>query len=116
MEQRFGEPWIWKSGNTKPRCESIQISFISFEEMIAFSILFNGLESSKPLVTKFQKQNSDIYQTYQMNDQVVQYLKYFRKNIETELGHWYSLEWYALEVVTAVGGKESKARAVKYFQ
>lgn len=116
MEQHFEEPWIWQSRNTKPWCQSIQISFISFEEMIAFSILFNGLESLKPLVTKFQKQNSDIYQTYQINDQVVQYLKYFRKNIETQFGHWHSLEWYTLEVATAVGGKESKPRAIKYFQ
>ena len=43
-------------------------SFTYFKEMIAFSILFNGLETLKPLVTKLQKQSCNIYQAWQMID------------------------------------------------
>ena len=39
--------------------------------MIAFSIWLNGLEPLKPLVTKLQKRNTDIYQAYQMIYQVI---------------------------------------------
>ena len=54
---------IVKYQTTGPRNQS---SFTRFQEMIVFSILFNGLESLKPLVIKLQKRNSDVYQSYPM--------------------------------------------------
>ena len=87
LEEKFGEPWSWDSGNGKPRAQAIYTSFTSitrFEKLIAFSILFNGLEPLKLLVIKC---SSDIYEAYQMIDKVITNIKYLRENIDHEFDH-----------------------------
>ena len=80
-EEKSGEPWSWDSVSTKPRAQAIYTSFTRFEELIAFSILFNGLEPLKLLVIKCI---SDIYEAYQMIDKVITDIKYLRENIDHE--------------------------------
>ena len=48
-----------------------------------------------------------------MIDQVIEDIKYFLENIETEFDHWYSM---VLEMATTVGTKESKPRTTNCFQ
>ena len=36
LEEKFGEPWSWDSGNGKPRAQAIYTSFRRFEGLIAF--------------------------------------------------------------------------------
>ena len=55
----------------------------------------------------------DIYQAYQMIDQVIEDLKYFRKNINHEFDHWSSM---AQKMITAVRERKSKPRTTKFFQ
>ena len=62
----------------------------SFEHIAAFSLVFNGLEPLKPLVTKLQERNQDIYKTYQMTDNVVSELKGFGDNVDIEFEHWFN--------------------------
>ena len=46
-----------------------------FDHIVAFSVLFHGLEPTKPLVTKLQKRSQDIYQAYCMIDKVLSDLR-----------------------------------------
>ena len=62
----------------KPRTHGICISFTRLEELLGFSFLFNGLEPLKPHVTELHKRNSDIYEAYQITDQISEDLKYQR--------------------------------------
>ena len=62
----------------------------SFEHILAFSLVFNGLEPLKPLVTKLQKRNLDIYKAYQMTDNVIFELKGFRDNVDMEFKNWFN--------------------------
>lgn len=64
---------------------------IRFEELIAYSILINGLEPLKPLIIKLQIRNSDIYEAYQMIDRVITDVKHLRENVDHEFDHWYEL-------------------------
>ena len=43
----------------------------TFDHIIAFYVLLHGSEPTKPLVTKLQKRNRDIYQAYCMIDKVL---------------------------------------------
>ena len=79
--------------------------------MIAFSVLFNGLEPLKPLVIKLQKRNSDIYEAYQMIDKLITDIKYLRENINHEFDQGYEL---TRKMVVAVGSQESKPRTTVF--
>ena len=57
----------------------------SLEHILAFSLVFDGLEPLKPLVMKLQKRNQDIYKTYQITDTVISELKRFRDHLDVEL-------------------------------
>ena len=46
-------------------------------------------EVIRPLATKLQKQDQDVYYTYQMVDDVRQRLEEIRTNVETEFSGWY---------------------------
>ena len=62
----------------------------SFEHILAFSLVFDGLEPLKPLVKKLQKRNQDIYKAYQTIDSVISELKGFRGNVDIEFEHWFN--------------------------
>ena len=111
LGEKFGEPWSWDSANTKPRAQAIYTSLTRFEELIAFSVLFNGLEPLKPLVMKLQKRNSDIYEAYQMIDKLITDIKYLRENINHEFDQGYEL---TRKMVVAVGSQESKPRTTVF--
>ena len=63
----------------------------SSEHILAFSVVFNCLEPLKPLVTKLQKPNQDIYMAYSLTDLVISDLKRYRSNIDQEFKAWYNL-------------------------
>ena len=60
----------------------------SREHILVFSLVFNGLKPSKPLVTKFQTRNQDIYKAYQITNNVMSELKGFRVNVNIEFERW----------------------------
>ena len=74
----------------------------SFEHILAFSLVFNGSEPLKPLVTKLQKGNQDIYKAYQMTDKFIFELKVFRDNVDIEFEHWFSFAVKLKEGVNTV--------------
>ena len=60
----------------------------SFEHILSFSVVFNALERIKPLVTKLQIRNQDIYTAYHMTDSVLRELKNWKDDIDNEFRHW----------------------------
>ena len=54
-----------------------------------FSIVFSTLEPIKPLVTKLQKCNQDIYTVYQMTDSILREFKDYKDGIDIEFEDWY---------------------------
>ena len=73
----------------KAKSQDLFVAYRSFENILAFSAVFNSLESLKPLVTKSQKWNQDIYMAYRMIDLVMSYLKRYLENIDEEFKAWY---------------------------
>ena len=61
-----------------------------FEHISAFSLVFDGLERLKPLLTMLQKRNQDICKAHQMSDSVISDLKGFRHNVDIECEHWFN--------------------------
>ena len=54
----------------------MQIHLVAFaRRLVAFAVLCKGLEPLKALVTKLQKHNQDVYEAYQMIDQVINNLR-----------------------------------------
>ena len=53
-------------------------------------MLFHSLEATKPLVTKLQKRNQDIYESYCMIDVVMSDLLGIQSNIDTEFKVWFT--------------------------
>ena len=53
-----------------------------FDRLFAFAVFYNGLEALKPLVTKLQKRNQDIFQVYQVIDQIINDLRETKDNME----------------------------------
>ena len=62
--------------------------------------MYNGLEPLKPLATKSQKRNQDIYQAYQMIDEVVNDIRETKDNMDEEFHHCYEM---ACEMTKSVG-------------
>ena len=72
----------------------MQGSFVAtclFEHILAFSVAFDRLEPLKPLVTKLQERNQDIYIAYSMTDLIMSDMKPYRENIDKEFKPWYNL-------------------------
>ena len=61
-----------------------------FEQISAFSLVFDGLERLKPLLTMLQKRNQDIYKAHQMSGSVISDLKGFRDNVDIECEYWFN--------------------------
>ena len=66
------------------KAQSLYAACLSFEHIVAFSLLFNGLEPPKPLVVKLQKPNQEILKGYCMIDAIVSNIMDYRRNIGQE--------------------------------
>ena len=89
LEEKYNKNWTWDE-ETKIKAQGLFAATKSFEHILAFSLVFNGLEPLKPLVTKLQKRNLDIYKAYQMTDNVIFELKGFRDNVDIEFKNWFN--------------------------
>ena len=73
-------------------------------------MLFHSLEPTKPLVTKLQKRNQDIYQAYCMIDKVLSDLRDIQSNIYTESKVWFT---FAVDMSKSVGVEPSLLRTAR---
>ena len=70
--------------DTKTKAQGLYAACSSFTHIVAFSVLFNGLEPLKPLVVKLQKRDQDIFKGYYMIDTIVSDLMDYRRNVDKE--------------------------------
>ena len=64
--------------------QKLKVFFLHVEDLIVLSPLlffYNGLEPLESLVTKLQKHNQNIYQAYQMIDQIINDLRETKDNM-----------------------------------
>ena len=81
LEDKFEEKWTWDA-DTKTKAQGLYAACPSFAHIVAFSVLFNGLEPLKPLVVKLQKRNQDIFKGYYIIDTIVSDLMDYRRNVD----------------------------------
>ena len=74
LEETFNEK-LTLDAEAKVKSQDLFVASCLFEHILAFSTIFNSLDPLKPLVTKSQKRNQDIYMAYSMIDLVMSYLK-----------------------------------------
>ena len=101
-----------RDASTKAKAQGLYTACTKFSHLISFSILFNGLEPLKPLVTKLQKRNLDIYKAYHIIDEVVLDLENIRTNIDEEFRRWYDM---AEEMTESVGAQVQFPRGSTCF-
>ena len=88
LEERFNGK-LTLDAETKVTSQDLFVVSRSFENILVFSAVFNSLEPLKPLVTKSQKRNQNIFIAYRMIDLVISYLKRYLENIDEEFKAWY---------------------------
>ena len=109
IEEKHKEKCSWDK-ETVSKAQGIFATCRRFDRLVAFAVLYSGLELLKPLVTKLQKRNQDIYQAYQMIDQVINDLREKKDNMDEEFHHWYEM---ACEMAKSVGVMPSEPRLAK---
>ena len=98
--------------DTKTKAHGLYAACSSFTHIVAFSVLFNGLEPLKPLVVKLQKRNQDIFKGYYMIDTIVSDLMDYRRNVDKEFSIWYG---FAVKMANSIDVEPSTPRIAKYW-
>ena len=109
LETEINEKW-YQDQESQSKVEVLFSSCRRFDRPVAFAVLFNGLEPLKPLVTKLQKRNQDIYHAYHMIDQVISDLNDTKRDIENEFKRWFK---FAIDMAASVGVDPEKPRTAK---
>ena len=109
LEKKHKEKSSWDK-ETISKVQGLSAACQRFDRLVAFAVLYNVLEPLKPLVTKLQKHNQDIYQAYQTIDQVINDLRETKDNMDEEFHHWYEM---ACEMAKSVGVMPSEPRLAK---
>ena len=112
LETESNKKWYWDQ-ESQSKAQGLFSSCRRFDRLVAFAVLFNGLEPLKPLVTKLQKRNQDIYHTYHMTDQVISDLKDTKRDIENEFKEWFK---FATDMAAFVGVDPEKPRTAKCWR
>ena len=101
LAEKHKEKWSWdKETASKAQGLFAVCRRYRCDRLVAFTVLYNGLEPLKPLLTKLQKRNQDIYQGYQMIDQVINDLRETKDNMDEQFHHCYEM---ACEMAKSVG-------------
>ena len=74
---------------TRTKAQGLLTIVTSSRAIIAFITTKNVLENVRPMVSKLQKRDSDIYQSYSMIDQTRERMITTRQEIEEEYSDWY---------------------------
>ena len=108
MENETVEYWCWNSESIN-KAQGLFAVCRKFDHIV-FSVLFHGLEPTKPLLTKLQKRNQDIYQAYCMINKVLSDLRDIQSNTDVEFKVWFT---FAVEMAKTVVVEPSLPRAAR---
>ena len=90
--------------DTKTKAQGLYATCSLFEHIVAFFVLFNGLEPLKLLVVKLPKSR------YYMIDTTVSDLKDYRRNVDKEFSIWYG---FAVEIANSIDVEPSTPHIAK---
>ena len=85
LEEKHKEKWSWDK-ETISKGQGFFAACRRFDSLVAYAVLYNGLEPLNPLVTKLQKGINDLRKT--------------KHNMDEEFPHWYEME---CEMAKSVG-------------
>ena len=98
--------WDWDR-ETRVRAEGLKASLQSFQTIVTFIITKNILEEVRPLASKFQKRDQDIYEAFVMVDSVIDSIESIRVCIDGNFSSWYQ---EILDLAKKIGVSESVLR------
>ena len=85
-----GESEFWKwDPDTRVRARGMLSSLKTSAHIVGFCIAKNALQIVKPLASKLQKTDQDVYQAFQMIDGAIERLEQMRESIDKEFSDWY---------------------------
>ena len=108
------ENWKWDR-ETRVKAQGLLSSMKTSSNIVAFQVVRNTLEVIRPLATKLQKQDQDVYHAYQMVDDVRQRLEEIRTNVETEFSGWYEASQTMAEEVDSEAVLKSITKGMSAF-
>ena len=109
MQIEIKKKWYWNQ-ESQSKAQGLFSSCRRFNSLVAFAVLFNGLEPLKPLVTKLQKKNQDTYHACHKIDKVISDLKDTKRDIENEFKGRFK---FATDMAASVGVDPENHRTVK---
>ena len=80
--------WNWDR-ETLVKAQGLLSTLTTFQHIISFVIAKNTLHTVKGIAAKLQKNGRDIYEAYQMIDDVRSILKEVRKNVDKDFQEWF---------------------------
>ena len=80
--------WNWDR-ETLVKAQGLLSALTTFQHIISFVIAKNTLHTVKGIAAKLQKNGRDIYEAYQMIDDVRSILKNMRTNVDNEFQDWF---------------------------
>ena len=95
--------WDWDR-ETRVRAQGLKASLQSFQ---TFIITKNVLDEVRPLASKFQKRDQDIFEAYGMVDSVIDSLENIRACLDGNFSSWYQ---EILDLAETIGVSESVPR------
>ena len=109
LETEINEKWYWDQ-EPESKAQGLFSSCRRFDRLVVFAILFNGLGPLKPLVTKLQKRNQDIYQAPHMTDQAISDLKDTKRDTENKFKEWFK---FSTGMAASVDVEPEKSRTLE---
>jgi hypothetical protein len=109
--QIYEDSWTgsWDQ-ETRTKAQGLLKSLESSQTIVSFIIAKNILENVRPMASKLQKRDLDIYQAYSMIDQTTDRINCMRQCIEEEFGVWFE---DATRLATLLGTSISAPRTSK---
>ena len=80
--------WNWDR-ETLTKAQGLLSTLITFQIVVSFVIAKNALHAVKGIAVKLQKKGRDIFEAYQMVDEVRGIIKEMRANIDEEFKEWF---------------------------
>lgn len=81
--------WSWDL-ETRSKAQGLMSYFEKFSTAVLAIVVRNVLNYARPLTSKLQKSDIDIYQAYQMIDEVINSVEELRTSIDSRFSEWWN--------------------------
>ena len=88
LDDHLQVSWTWDA-QTKITAQGLLSTMTSFQFLVTFICVKAVLETVRPLASKLQKRDLDLFEAANLIDDRIQRVKEMRSEIDTEFGNWY---------------------------